>query len=102
MQTYRILALISGTLLGGGAGELPVPPLPPTATPPTFAAPVPDDTVQPPTPEAANSPVVRPDVFNAPIENLTSDGFLPGSRYEDSEERKGIQTPGVSVTIPLR
>ena len=29
-------------------------------------------------------------------------GFLPGSRFETSEERKAIQTPGISLSVPLQ
>jgi hypothetical protein len=30
-----------------------------------------------------------------------SQGFLPGSRYESTEDRKAIQTPGLSIVVPL-
>jgi hypothetical protein len=31
-----------------------------------------------------------------------SRGFAPGSRYESTEDRNPIQTPGFSVSVPLR
>jgi hypothetical protein len=29
-------------------------------------------------------------------------GYAPGSQYETSEEKRSIQTPGLTVQVPLR
>ena len=31
----------------------------------------------------------------------TSKGFAPGSRYQTNDERRPMQTPGLSVRVPL-
>jgi hypothetical protein len=82
------------------AADLPLPPLPPSSPPSATAAPVPDNDFTPP-PSAANAgPTVGLKFFRS----QTFDpglGFAPGSRYRSSEDRKPVQTPGISVSVPL-
>ena len=33
---------------------------------------------------------------------IPSVGFAPGSRYQTTEDRKPIQTPGFSISVPLK
>ena len=83
------------------AGEYPTPPIPPEHPRLAEAAPVPDvDAAAPVTPASD-----KPSVFVKLYRNRMYDpsvGFVPGSRYQTSEDRKPIQTPGFSVSVPLK
>jgi hypothetical protein len=83
------------------AEELPLPPIPPESPPIGEAAPTPDvDARAPLTPASEQASVnVRLYRSNPPDPSL---GFAPGSRFQTSEDRKPIQTPGFSVVVPLR
>jgi len=100
--TRTSLLLLAGlaAMAAAPAPNLPVPPIPPTHPPTDVAAPVPDTDVHAPIVVASEDPRVQ--IRNFRVNRFDqSRGFLPGSRYESSEERKGIQTPGLSVTVPL-
>jgi hypothetical protein len=87
--------------LGAMADDLPVPPLPPEHPPPGDIAPVPDRDVHPPLTPVSNGPSVEIRQFrNRPYD--PGMGFAPGSRYQTSEDRKPIQTPGLSISVPLQ
>lgn len=83
------------------AGEVPTPPIPPENPRVGEAAPVPDvDAAAPVSPASEKT-----SVFVKLYRNRTYDpsvGFVPGSRYQTSEDRKPIQTPGFSVSVPLK
>jgi hypothetical protein len=80
---------------------LPLPPLPPADQPFSTAAPVPDDNVQGPLAEVSSGPSVALRFYRAPLFD-PGDGFTPGSRYQMPEDRKAVQTPGFSVSVPLK
>ena len=84
-----------------GAADLPVPPIPPASEPAGQAAPVPNLSVQ--APAEAQKPTTRVTVedFRATPFNVNR-GFAPGSRYQSTEDRKMVQTPGLSVRVPLQ
>jgi hypothetical protein len=83
------------------ASRLPVPPIPPAA-PPIDDAPVPDKDAMSPTALANQHVSVTVENFrNQSKKSDPAAGFSPGSQYQDSVERKGIQTPGFLVTVPL-
>ena len=81
--------------------DFPVPPVPPDYPPLAETAPVPNaDARAPSTPQSA-SPSVDVRLYRArPYDPGL--GFAPGSRYQNNEERKPIQTPGVSISVPLQ
>ncbi len=83
------------------ARELPVPPIPPEHAVTTDIAPVPDVNAQAPVAPASEDPSVKVKLYREKILD-PSLGFTPGSRYQNSEDRKPIQTPGLSVSVPLR
>jgi hypothetical protein len=100
----RHLVLLALILTQGGiamAADLPVPPLPPANPPPGDAAPVPNfDAAGPLVPDSD-----QPSVYVRLYRNKMYDpstGFVPGSRFQTSEDKKPIQTPGFSVSVPLR
>ena len=83
------------------AEELPIPPIPPENPPMAEAAPTPDFDARAPVTPASERPSVDVRLYrsDAPAPGF---GFAPGSRFQTAEDRKPIQTPGISVTVPLR
>lgn len=90
-------------IIGAGAmaAELPVPPVPPVHLSLAEIAPVPNPNAQAPVAAASNAPSVDVRLYRARIYD-PSLGFAPGSRFQTSEDRKPIQTPGLSISVPLR
>jgi hypothetical protein len=83
------------------ADDLPVPPIPPRQPPLADIAPIPDVDVRAPIVPASSGPSVDVRLFRArPYD--PGMGFTPGSRYQTNEDRKPIQTPGLSVRVPLQ
>jgi hypothetical protein len=87
--------------LGAMADDLPVPPLPPAHPPRGDIAPVPDPDVHAPLTPVSNAPSVDLRQFRNKYYD-PSLGFAPGSRYQTNEDRKPIQTPGLSISVPLQ
>lgn len=83
------------------AEHLPLPPSPPEHLPVADAAPVPNVNLQAPVTPAKNEASVDVKLYRAKMYD-PSLGFVPGSRYQSSEDRKPIQTPGFSVSVPLK
>ncbi len=83
------------------AEDLPVPPIPPDNPPIAEAAPTPDIDATVPSTPASERPSIDVRLYrsNPPDPSL---GFAPGSRFQTAEDRKPIQTPGFSVTVPLQ
>ncbi len=81
--------------------DLPVPPQPPSRVPTPDLAPVPD----PDSRIAGRSAQADPDVqirfFRSDLPDPSA-GFAPGSHFQTPEERKPIQTPGLSVNVPIQ
>lgn len=98
-RIFFILILMSGS--AAFAEDLPLPPLPPENPPVDQTAPVPDLDARAPLVPASEQPTVNVKLYryNPPE---TSMGFAPGSRYQSTEDRKAIQTPGFSVSVPVR
>jgi hypothetical protein len=92
------LMFVTGPAL---AEELPVPPIPPDHPPIGDTAPVPDVDARAPVPPSSEQTSINVKLYRSDPPD-TSLGFLPGSRFRNSEERKPIQTPGFSITVPLR
>lgn len=97
LRAAWLLALIS---LPAVAQTLPIPPIPPLHPPASDLAPVPDRDIRPPV-SAPEGVRLRPEVFSA-ARPETSLAFSPGSRYQASDERAPLQTPGLRMTVPLR
>jgi hypothetical protein len=105
----RMLFVLLGALLLGGAGPHAVPraslPLPPPlpANPPTdLAAPVPDQD-SPLSDRVPQEPRTAWDLRLYRMQDLsTGEGYIPGSAYQAPEQRRPMQTPGFMVTVPLQ
>jgi hypothetical protein len=83
------------------AESLPVPPLPPEHPPVTEAAPVPNVNAEAPAAPQSDKTSVKMKVYHVGLYDPGL-GFAPGSRYQSTEDRKPIQTPGLSVSVPLQ
>ncbi len=98
----RLFWLLSLLLAPAAMAEsLPVPPMPPADPVVGEVAPVPDPDASAPISLSAEQPRVDVKLYRATPYDPGL-GFAPGSRYRSSEDRKPIQTPGLSVSVPLR
>ena len=101
--------LVFGLLLTVAAGParpvtvptLPVPPIPPAEPPADQTAPMPNDNVSAP-PSASFVPNVTLQDFRANQLDEKSLGYVPGSQFESSEDKRPIQTPGLTWKVPLQ
>jgi hypothetical protein len=92
------LALVS---IAAAAAPLPLPPIPPAHPPREQLAPTPDRTAQAPFVPPNDGVRVRPQDFRAQL--LTQGlGYTPGSQFQNNEDRRPIQTPGLSLQVPLQ
>jgi hypothetical protein len=92
-------------LASAGAGpnrSLPVPPIPPANPPTARTAPMPNrDAVGPLTP-SENGPQVQLKDFRAHPFQQSGLGYSRGSQFQSGEDKRPIQTPGLTVRIPLQ
>jgi hypothetical protein len=80
---------------------LPVPPMPPAHPPMDQLAPVPDLYAKAPVGDAAGGAQVTISDFR--VRRLDQSlGYTPGSHFRNSEDRRVIQTPGLSVRVPIQ
>ncbi len=94
------LAVMLGVSATAMGATLPVPPIPPANPPRDELAPVPNADARMPIDPSSTRVRVRPQMFPASRPD-TSMGFVPGSRYQSTDERKPLQTPGVKLTVPI-
>ena len=99
MRKYLLFALVTPCSFAM-ADDLPVPPVPPGHPPLADAAPVPNVDAEAPAAPTSAKPSVNVRVYHA---NIYDPGvaFVPGSRYQATEDRKPIRTPGLSISVPL-
>jgi hypothetical protein len=83
------------------AEVFPVPPVPPAHPPVSEAAPVPNFDAAGPLAPLSDKPSVYVKLYRNSMYD-PSVGFVPGSRFQTTEDRKPIQTPGFSISVPLR
>jgi ADP-ribose pyrophosphatase YjhB (NUDIX family) len=81
------------------AADLPVPPVPPAMPPATDVAPVPNPDVE--APVAPNRTSVNMKFYQVKVPD-PSLGFSPGSQYQNTEDRKPVHTPGLSLSVPIQ
>lgn len=95
--------LLCCMIVGGPAmaENLPVPPVPPDMPRLADAAPVPNVDAQAPVTPPSDEPSVNVRLYRAKTYDPSA-GFVPGSRYQSTEDRKPIQTPGFSISVPLK
>lgn len=104
----RVVCALLVALLTAAAGRtpapsapLPIPPVPPANPPTDSFAPVPNLSVRQPPSGTAPGPQVQIRDFRS--SNFNQDrGYTPGSEFQTSEDKRPIQTPGLSVQVPLQ
>lgn len=94
-------ALVLAAILAAAESLLPEPPIPPDQPPADQAAPVPNPDAHAPAATGTARTQVRPEMFRKGTYD-PSLGYATGSRYQDNEDRKVIQTPGVRLMMPLQ
>lgn len=101
MSRYLRAFLFAATLSATMQNELPEPPMPPDTIPMGDSAPVPNVDARAPAVVASEAPRLDVKLYRSrPFD--PSLGFAPGSRYQSTEDRKPIQTPGFSISVPLK
>jgi hypothetical protein len=92
--------LLAGAVAGAARSSLPLPPTPPKHIPAGEPAPVPDGSLLP------SERGTRTTEFNLRFFSLKEhDGglaFIPGSAYPAPVDRKLMQTPGFTVSLPMQ
>jgi hypothetical protein len=88
-------------VVGEVADDFPVPPIPPPYPPLAEIAPVPNADARAPVTPDTEAPTFDVRLYRARLYD-PSLGFAPGSRYQTTEDRKPIQTPGLSISVPLK
>ena len=95
-----VVFLLFATMGAGPLRRLPVPPIPPPHPPADQSAPVPNCDATGPLSPASQGPRVTLQDFRA--DRLQQGfGYTPGSQFETSEDKRPIQTPGLTVQVPL-
>lgn len=101
IRTVWGILVILATAGASPAPSLPVPPIPPADAPADQSAPMPDLDARAPSGDAAQHVTVSVQDFR--VERFYQGlAFSPGSRFATSEEKRPIQTPGVTVQVPLQ
>lgn len=96
-------AIVCGLLLITGsavAETLPLPPAPPAQVTQSQNAPVPDLDADGRVPSDELHSYVALRNFRSPT-GQPGLGYTPGSQFRPPQDRKALQTPGVSVTVPI-
>jgi len=101
MKILLAVPLLTAMASAATANTLPVPPLPPNLPPIGEAAPVPNVDAAAPVAPSSDEPTVNVRLYRVRMYDPSA-GFVPGSRYQSTEDRKPIQTPGLSISVPLK
>jgi len=100
----RVGWLLVGVLMTMGAAPkrpLPVPPIPPAHPPSVQTAPLPDRDLQ--APAAAATTGTQLDMRNFRVPNIQQGmRYTPGSQFRTSDDKRPVQTPGLTVRVPLQ
>jgi hypothetical protein len=83
------------------APSLPVPPIPPEHPPLAQSAPIPNPDARAPLDRSAGGTQVGLTDFRLDRQDQSL-GYSPGSQFQNNEDRRVIQTPGLTVRVPLQ
>ena len=101
MRAFWGCLILFATAAAGPPRPLPVPPIPPENPPSAQSAPVPDRDLQAPSDSDGDRTQFGLQDFR--IRRFYQGmGYGPGSHFENSEEKRPIQTPGLAVKVPLQ
>lgn len=99
-MTRLAATLLAGVLAGAAGPNLPLPPTPPERPPAGEPAPIPNSDLRQ---QARATPTTE---FYVHIFSLQEHGgglaYIPGSAYPAPEDRRFAQTPGITVSVPMR
>jgi len=95
-----LLTVAAGPVNHGQPARLPVPPIPPPHPPVAQSAPVPNSDLTAPL-SASVLPNVTFHDFRA-TQYAKGLGYSPGSQFETDEDKRPIQTPGLTLKLPLQ
>jgi hypothetical protein len=97
---WAVVALLI-TAGASPAPRLPVPPIPPAHPPTDQLAPLPNPDVTGPFEAAPGGPQVGLSNFTVNRYDRSL-GYSPGSHFQTSEDKRPIQTPGLTIRVPLQ
>jgi len=99
-RAFCVLFVLTATTGASPPRALPLPPIPPEILPSDQSAPLPDRDLRAPD---DGGPRTRVSVQDFRVQRFYQGlGYAPGSHYATSEEKRPIQTPGLSVQVPLQ
>jgi hypothetical protein len=101
MRTGLALFLLLAVTGAGPAPSLPVPPIPPVHPPAAQSAPIPNPDARAPLDTSSGGTQVGFTDFRLDRDNQSM-GYSPGSQFQTNEDRRPIQTPGLTVRVPLQ
>lgn len=101
LRAWLMLFALFASAGAAPAPDLPLPPTPPDNRPSDQRAPVPDWNAKAPTVASLQSVQVIPSDFRIRRPDPSA-GYAPGSHFQTTEEKRPIQTPGLTLRIPLR
>ena len=99
-RTGLTLFLLLASVGAAPAPSLPVPPIPPQQLPMAQSAPIPNPDARAPLDRSSGGPQVGLTDFRLARDNQSL-GYTPGSQFQTSEDRRVVQTPGLTVRVPL-
>ena len=99
IRTLLALSLLLSTAALAVEQRLPVPPIPPLR-PPSQDAPMPDLDMRDPLIEGGPPSVTLDMSIHRRTSPDTSQGYTPGSRYRNDDDRKPLAVPGLRLHIP--
>jgi hypothetical protein len=102
MRALWVAVVLLATAGASPPPALPLPPIPPAHPPTDQSAPIPDREAQAPPEDGAQGPRVGVRDFRSYRFTNQGFGYAPGSQFETSEEKRPVQTPGLTVQVPLR
>jgi len=100
MRVWWLSLVLLATAGASPNRSLPMPPIPPAFPPTAQSAPMPDRDAPEPVGPARKGVEVNLQDFRVqrPMQGLA---YSPGSQFQSSEDKRSIQTPGLTVKVPL-
>ena len=104
MTRRRLALLLLFTATGAGpTPTLPLPPVLPEHPRTDQTAPIPNPDARGPRDAASVGTQVQVSDFRVSRQGQTQGlGYSPGSQFQTSEDRRSLQTPGLTVRVPLQ
>ncbi len=100
-RTGLALFLLLATVGAAPAPSLPVPPIPPEHPPMDQSAPIPNPDARAPQDGSSGGTQVGLTDFRLDRQDQSL-GYSRGSQFQTNEDRRVIQTPGLTVRVPLQ